>query len=168
MKENNLSPVPNSTKPTAIDSSPASGPKIPVPPEDGRRPAEGGSGKRGRPARVPDSEVSATPKRRVFTGAHKLRVLEEADRCKQGELGQLLRREGIYHATLQQWRKQRQEETLSGLERKRGPKEKFIDPVVAQKLLVENARLRKRLEQAELIIEVQKKISSILNREDPE
>lgn len=140
-------------------------------PEGGRRPTEGVPGDDYLSGQhTNNTEVQANPTRRHFSASHKLRVLEEADRCHaHGDLGALLRREGIYHATLIQWRKQRQEGTLSGLSpRKRGRKEKFLDPATVKKLIAENERLKKRLEQAELIIELQKKISSILGIQNNE
>jgi transposase-like protein len=158
-KSQNLSPVPGSGP--DLSPGPSSDPANPGPPEGGRRPTEWGPGRKN--SDFPDPEVNASPKRRYFSGAHKLRVLEEADRCKDGELAALLRREGIYSANLQQWRKQRQACTLSGLApRKRGRKEKFLDPDNVKKLIAENKHLRKKLEQAELIIDLQKKIANIL------
>ncbi len=82
-----------------------------------------------------------------------------------GSLGALLRREGLYHSNLATWRRQRNAGTLEALEpRKRGPKAKEPDPLVIEmgRLRQENERLQKRLKQAELIIDAQKKISQIL------
>lgn len=116
---------------------------------------------------APDPEVSAKPTRRRFTAAYKQRILEQADACKEpGQIGALLRREGLYSSHLSTWRRQR-EEGLS--EKKRGRK---ADPALADKrrmeaLERENERLKKRLEQAETIIDVQKKLSTLLGVELP-
>ena len=111
----------------------------------------------------PDPEVVPKAKRRTFTTAYKLRILSQADRCtKPGQIGALLRSEGLYSSYLTTWRRQRDRDELEGLgPQKRGPKG---DPQAAEiaRLKRENERLRKRLEQAELIIEVQKKVSQIL------
>jgi transposase len=115
---------------------------------------------------VPDPEVLEKPARRRFTAEYKRRILEEADRLTAaGELGALLRREGLYSSHLSTWRKQREEGMLDGLApKKRGRKPKRKDPLVEenQRLRRENARLAARLKQAETIIEVQKKLSTML------
>jgi transposase-like protein len=113
------------------------------------------------PAGVPDPEVVA--KRRRFTAEYKLRVLEEADQCQAaGAIGALLRREGLYSSHLSKWRQQRAAGQLRGLRpKKRGHKP---DPQAAElaRLQRENERLQARLEQAETIIEVQKKLCRLL------
>jgi transposase-like protein len=112
---------------------------------------------------APDPEVTERAKRRRFTAEYKLRILREADACKRdGDLGALLRREGLYSSHLATWRRQRDEITKAGLRaRKRGPKPKAIDPRVKQ-LERENDRLKRQLEQAETIIKFQKKLSKLL------
>jgi transposase-like protein len=107
--------------------------------------------------------VTERAKRRRFTAEYKLRILREADACKgDGGVGALLRREGLYSSHLTKWRRQRDEITKAGLKaRKRGPKAKVVDPRVKQ-LERENARLRRRLEEAETIIDFQKKLSKLL------
>ena len=115
----------------------------------------------------PDSpEVSERPRRRHFEAAYKLRVLEEADRCTEsGQLGELLRREGLYASHLTTWRRQRDEGALQGLKpKRRGRKAKRKDAVALEneRLRRENQRLAERLRQAETIIEVQKKVSEML------
>jgi transposase-like protein len=112
---------------------------------------------------VPDPEVVAGPKRRQFTAEYKLRVLREADACKgPGEIGALLRREGLYSSHLVLWRRQREEAAQAQLKaRKRGPKAKVQDPRVKQ-LQREKARLERRLKRAELIIEIQKKAAALM------
>jgi transposase len=114
-------------------------------------------------AEVPDPEVVPRAKRRQFSAKYKLRILAEADQCTQrGEIGALLRREGLYSSHLTTWRKQRDRGQLEGLTpKKRGRKP---DPQAAElaRLQRENERLQARLEQAETIIEVQKKLSQML------
>jgi transposase-like protein len=115
-------------------------------------------------ARVPDPEVVPKAKRRQFTAKYKMRILEEADRCKErGQIGELLRREGLYSSLLTNWRQQRALGQLQGLApKKRGRKPQ--DPAAAElaQLRRENERLRVQLEQAEIIIDVQKKLSQLL------
>jgi len=114
----------------------------------------------------PDPEVPEKAQRRRFSVAFKLRVLEEADCCSEpGETGALLRREGLYSSLLVTWRKQRQEGTLSALSpRKRGRKPIPPNPLTGrvEELERENTRLRRKLAQAEAIVEIQKKISGLL------
>jgi transposase len=118
----------------------------------------------------PNPEVTATP-RRQFSAKEKLRILEEADACIElGELGALVRREGIYSSYLSRWRRARDRGQLDGLNgKKRGPK-KTADQELAEEnasLRRENERLRRRLKQAETIIDVQKKLSQMLGQETP-
>jgi len=114
-------------------------------------------------AEVPDPEVVPRAKRRQFSAKYKLRILTEADQCTQrGEIGALLRREGLYSSHLTTWRRQRDRGQLAGLTpKKRGRKP---DPQAAElaRLQRENEQLKARLEQAETIIEVQKKLSQML------
>ena len=105
----------------------------------------------------PDPEVPARTKLRRFTAGYKLRILEEADACRApGEVGALLRREGLYSSQLTQWRRARREGSLKALSRPRGPKGRRRDEVAVenQQLRKENARLR--LEQANTILEIPK------------
>jgi len=115
-------------------------------------------------AQVPDPEVVPKAKRRQFTARYKLRILKEADRCtERGQIGELLRREGLYSSLLANWRQQRALGQLQGLApKKRGRKPQ--DPAAAElaQLRRENERLRVQLEQAEIIIDVQKKLSELL------
>lgn len=115
---------------------------------------------------APDPEVLEKPERRRFTAGYKLRILKSADACAtSGDLGALLRREGLYSSNLTTWRRQREAGTLAGLTpKKRGRKENVRNPLRAEneKLLRENVRLANCLKRAEIIIEVQKKISEIL------
>lgn len=112
-----------------------------------------------------DPEVPPRAQRRQFSAEYKRGILAEADRCREdGEIGALLRREGLYSSHLTTWRQQREEGLLAGLRpQKRGRKAKrnpLADRV--EKLEHENNRLRKKLEQAEMIIGFQKKISELL------
>jgi len=114
----------------------------------------------------PDPEVVARPIRRRFTAADKLRILKLADACTAvGSLGALLRAEGLYASNLTTWRRQRTAGVLAALTpQTRGRKASSRHPLQAEneRLRQENARLSTRLKQAELIIEVQKKVSQIL------
>ena len=117
-------------------------------------------------ASVPDPEVVPTARRRRFRTQEKLRILEEADACTEpGELGALLRREGIYSSYLSRWRRARDRGQLQALRsKKRGrkpPADKELTEEAA-KLQRENERLQARLAQAEAIIEAQKKLSEVL------
>jgi transposase len=113
---------------------------------------------------APEMEVLAKGKRRTFTKEYKLRILERADQCEAaGEIGKLLRREGLYSSHLTSWRKQRREGTLKALGRRRGPKtKKTAEQREIEKLRRENERLRRKLGHAEKIIGVQKKLSEVL------
>ncbi len=133
-----------------------------APGSEGARRATGDSGARDLQG-VPDPEVTERAKRRRFTAEYKLRILREVDACKgDGDVGALLRREGLYSSQLAAWRRQRDETAKAGLKaRKRGPKAKAGDPRVKQ-LERENVRLKRRLEEAETIIDFQKKLSKLL------
>ena len=111
----------------------------------------------------PDPEVPAKVQRRRFTAEYRRRIVQQADACKKpGELGALLRREGLYASYLTTWRRQRdQGELVAGRARKRGPTPTPVDPRVRQ-LEVENRRLQRKLQRAETIITLQKKVAEIL------
>ena len=110
-----------------------------------------------------ESEVLEKATRRKFSAAYKLKILGEAQRCRAGELGALLRREGLYSSHLASWRKQQHEGALRALARKRGAKpKKSAEQRELEQLRGENARLRERLEHAQRVIEVQKKLSDLL------
>ena len=114
---------------------------------------------------VPDPEVVEQARRRRFTAKYKLQVLAEADRCEPGEIGALLRREGLYSSHLTTWRRQREAGALAALTpRKRGRRGHTVDAQGTRvaELEREVERLRQRLVQAETIIEVQKKVSLLL------
>ena len=114
----------------------------------------------------PQTEVTPKAKRRRFSAQYKLRILEEADRCTQpGQIGALLRREGLYSSNLTTWRRQREQGQIGALSpKKRGPKPAPDAAMVRElaKLRKENQRLEQKLKKAELIIEVQKKVSALL------
>ena len=114
-------------------------------------------------APAPDPEVPAKPERRRFTAEYRLRILKDADACKKpGELGALLRREGLYSSLLTNWRRQRDDGALRELRgRRRGPTPRPVDPRVKQ-LEAENRRLHRKLQRAETIITLQKKVAEIL------
>ena len=118
---------------------------------------------------ISETEVVEKAKRRQYSAEYKQRILREAETCRAtGEIGALLRREGLYSSHLTTWRRQYERGELEGLSpQKRGPK---ADPQAIElgKLERENERLRERLRKAELIIEVQKKVSQILGVALPE
>jgi len=162
--------------------------------EDGRgglalvAPREGGGGERSEPQRPgrgatsgtpavfsgdrPDPEVLPQARRRRFSAKYKLDILQQVDACTEpGQIGALLRREGLYSSNLTDWRRQREAGGLKGLApRKRGPRpdpDKELQKRIAR-LEKENLRLADKLEKAELIIEVQKKVARLLGAEQPE
>ena len=112
---------------------------------------------------MPNTEVVEKAKRKRFTAAEKIRILREVEACRgTGEMGALLRREGIYSSYLTTWRKQRESQELEGLApQKRGPKPN-PEAIELAKLRREHARLQERLKQAELIMDVQKKVAQML------
>ena len=128
--------------------------------QNGRKPVNGSHQPM---SKEPDPEVVPKAKRRRFSAEYKQRILTEADACtKRGEIGALLRREGLYSSHLDKWRKQRDRGALAGLHgHKRGRKS---DPQAAEiaRLQRENEQLRSRLERAEHIIDVQKKLAQLL------
>ncbi len=112
---------------------------------------------------VPDFEVPAQARRRRLSASYKMRILCEADGCPQGELGALLRREGLYSSQLATWRKQRKAGTLTALAPQRGRPALISAEVAALAAArAENERLTRQLAAAEAIIEIQKKVSSLL------
>jgi transposase-like protein len=114
-------------------------------------------------------EVNAKATRRRYTAEYKLRVLREVDDCtRHGEVGALLRREGLYSSNLTAWRKQRERGELEGLaQKRRGPLPRERNPLAdkVKALEREAARLRARAERAEGLVELQKKVSEILGIE---
>ena len=118
------------------------------------------------PLNPPDPEVPEKAVHRRFTAEYKLNILQQAEACRGEEgIGALLRREGLYSSHLTTWRRQREIGMLSGLSpKRRGRKASARNPLQPEvdRLRKETDRLQKRLKQAELIIEVQKKISQML------
>lgn len=114
-------------------------------------------------------EVMAKATRRRLTAEYKLRILREAEACSRpGEIGALLRREGLYSSSLTEWRKQRERGELEGLlEKRRGPAPRERNPLAdkVRALERENARLRRRAERAEGLVALQKKVSEVLGIE---
>lgn len=122
------------------------------------------------PSQLPpgsDSEVLPRARRRTFSNADKRRILRAADLCtKPGEVGALMRREGVYSSSLSTWRRQREVADLAALApQKRGPK---ADPARADALQIaqltrERDKLQVELGKAQLVIEVQKKVTALLD-----
>ena len=111
----------------------------------------------------PNPELVERPQRRRFTAKYKLRIVEEADRCTEpGEVGSLLRREGLYSSHLAQWRKQRDEGALQALGRRRGRKKAHPAEAEAEKLRARAERAEAELEKARKVIEVQGNVSALL------
>jgi len=109
-----------------------------------------------------DPEVVPKAKPRRFSAANKLRILREYESQGPGEKGAYLRKEGLYSSNITNWKRQREKGELNGLKGKKRGRKADRQAAEVARLKEENARLRARLEQAELIIEVQKKISGIL------
>jgi len=117
----------------------------------------------------PDPEVTPKAKRRIFAAAYKKKILAEADAAAgSGQIGELLRREGIYSSTLTRWRREREDAVDSAFSQKRGPAP-TRNPLTAEneKLRRQNQRLQEELRKAEIIIDVQKKVAMLLGRPLP-
>lgn len=129
------------------------------------KPTQPSSKQNGRkPNRQPDPEVEPRASRRQFSAAYKRRIVAEAEACTQpGDIGALLRREGLYSSHLSNWRRQIAAGTL-GQQRRGRPAE----PLAAEnaQLREENDRLRRELEKTQLIVEAQKKLAQVLNLMD--
>jgi transposase len=112
----------------------------------------------------PDAEVVDRPVRRRFSASYKLRIIEEADRCTEsGDIGRLLRREGLYTSHLTAWRKAAHDGSLQGLSKKRGRKaERNPLEEKVRRLERDKVRLERELHKAHLIIEVQGKVAGLL------
>jgi len=145
--------------PVAVEIDVAEGPEA-----EGARRATGAFGPSATSrATEPDPEVPAKVERRRFTAEYRLRIVKQADACKKpGELGALLRREGLYASYLSTWRRQREQGARRDMRaQKRGPKPRPVDPRV-QELETDNRRLQRKLQRAETIITLQKKVAEIL------
>ena len=125
-------------------------------------PARGNSERK----RAVDPQVPAKAARRRFSGEYKQRIVREADAARDaGEIGTLLRREGLYSSHLVTWRRARERGELAGLSpKRRGRKEKAVNPLAKRvaELERDKGRLERRLKQAELLLEIQKKASQLL------
>lgn len=128
----------------------------------GGLPARGDSERK----RAVDPQVPAKAARRRFSGEYKQRIVREADAARDaGEIGMLLRREGLYSSHLVTWRRARERGELAGLSpKRRGRKEKAVNPLAKRVVELERdkQRLELRLKQAELLLEIQKKASQLL------
>jgi transposase-like protein len=113
----------------------------------------------------PDTEVSERPSRRKYSAKYKLQILNEIDSsARTGEIGAILRREGLYASTVASWRMQKERGQLEGLSpKKRGPKSNGSDERDKQikELELQNRKLQRKLARAHLLLDIQKKISEI-------
>jgi transposase len=124
-----------------------------------------GAGGRAAAAGVPDPELVEQAKRRTFTAEYKARILAEADACtRPGEIGELLRREGLYTSHLTYWRKQRREGALKELGRPRGrkPRDRREEQIAALTRRAERAEAE--LEKAKKVVEIQGNLSALLEQ----
>lgn len=117
------------------------------------------AGKRPLQLGAPETEVEERTQRRRFTAAYKAKILREAEMASDGQIGALLRREGLYASHLYKWRKERDQAALEPKKRSRK-----ANPLLAEnkELRARTARLEKRLQQANAVIELQKKMAEIL------
>ena len=117
------------------------------------------------------TEVSAKAARRRFTAAYKKKILQEVEACKErGEVGALLRREGLYSSHLTEWRRARDAGELNGLEpKKRGRKAREVNPLEREIIELKQtlAKTEARAKRAEALVELQKKISELLGIPQP-
>lgn len=113
---------------------------------------------------APDPEVVERARRRTFTAEYRMRIVREAEACREkGQIGALLRREGLYSSHLTEWRKQRDQAGLAALGRSRGRKPKYTSAErEAAQLRRDNDKLRKDLAAARMVIDVQKNVSALL------
>jgi transposase len=116
-------------------------------------------------AGVVSAEVNVAPRSKRYTPAFKARIMEEADRCHApGELGALLRREGIFFSTLADFRKQKAREERNSKRNPTSPKEEVAPHLVKELAASEREirRLRRELDCATALLELQKKVSDLL------
>jgi len=119
-------------------------------------------------ASPPNPEVVEHARRRQFTAAYKVGILREADACEPGQLGALLRREGLYSSHLTHWRQQRDYGLLAALApQRRGRPSRAIGEQELARLRQENERLTQKLAAAEAVIDIQKKVSALLGLTSP-
>jgi transposase len=125
--------------------------------------ADGGG--RAAPAGVPDPELVEQAKRRRFTAEYKLRILQQADACtRPGEVGELLRREGLYTSHLTYWRKQRKDGALKELGKPRGRKPADHRDAEIVELRRRAERAESELAKARKVIEIQGNVSALLEQ----
>lgn len=124
----------------------------------------------GRPSQTPDPEVLPKPKRRTFTAEYKADILAQTEACGPGEIGALLRREGLYSSYLTEWRRERENGAMNGLT----PKKRGRKPNPDKELLAEIEQLRRQvrgleneLYKARTVIDVQKKVAMLLGVLEP-
>ncbi|NJL53923.1 transposase [bacterium] len=108
----------------------------------------------------PNPEVQPKATRRRFTAEYKRRIVAEAEQCQHGELGSLLRREGLTYGQIGKWRTAVAEGTVN---KKRGPVAN-LNPAEMRRLEAENERMRRKLAAAEAIVNAQKKLAALLER----
>lgn len=121
----------------------------------------------GEPGPVRDPEVVPRARRRTHPAQYKLRILREVEGCKEpGQAGEILRREGLYSSHLSNWRKERDEGALQALGKGRGREGKSAADVEKERLRADNARMQRRLEQLEAVVDVQKKCLLMLGLEE--
>src|SRR5215210_2678350 len=135
--------------------------------EDQRAVGELGFGAGGRAAEpgVPDPELVEHAKRRKFTAKYKLEILEKADACtRPGEVGELLRREGLYTSHLTYWRKQRRDGALKELGQSRGRKPTDRRDAEIAELRRRAERAEAELQKARKVIEIQGNVSALLEQ----
>ena len=112
---------------------------------------------------LPNPQVTPKAERRRFSTEYKLRILAEADACtERGAIGALLRREGLYASHLEKWRRQRTRGELQGLTAQKRGRKVAVEAADLARIHPVDAALQARLQQAETIIEVQKKLSTLL------
>ena len=117
---------------------------------------------------LPDPKIDPLPRRRTFTAAYKAAIVAECDAASEpGEVGAILRREGLYSSYLADWRQRRAEGGLGGLGPKktgRPPKDPAARALEKEnaRLLRENARLQEKLRKSQIIVEAQKKLGEVL------
>lgn len=114
---------------------------------------------------VPDPQVLEHPERRRFTVDYKARIVREAEACTEpGQIGALLRREGLFSSQLSTWRRAYRKGALAALKDDKRGRKKVKHPLEAEceRLKMSNVRLERRLSQAEAVIDIQKKLSEIL------
>lgn len=111
------------------------------------------------------AETEVKQKRRQFSASYKLQILEEADAARHGEIGAILRREGLYSSHLENWRKLRDDGKLNEKQHRGRKPTKTMAEKALEKSEKENAKLREQLRRANLIIEAQKKLAQLLDNE---